>query len=79
MAVLEPHESEMVLLGAAILGAVAAEEYPGLEVATRAMAGRARVVQPRPETSDYHRRKYAVFQRMLCDQRAYREIMVEGN
>lgn len=32
MPVLEPVESEMVLLGAAILGAMAAKEYTSLEV-----------------------------------------------
>lgn len=73
--VLEPIETEMVLLGSAMLGALSAGAYPTLRAASEAMAGTARIVLPRTETASYHARKYAVFMRMLQDQRAYKALM----
>lgn len=70
------HEPEMVLLGAAMLGACAAGEYASLASASVAMAGGpAIVMQPVAGGAAYHERKYRVFLRMLDDQRAYRAIM----
>lgn len=73
--VLEPVESEMVLLGAAILAAMSAQEYGSLREASEAMAGTANVVRPREKSAAYHKRKYAVFLKMLQDQRDYKELM----
>lgn len=71
-----PKEPESVLLGSAMLGAVAAGEYADLEAAMAAMSGAARIVSPtQGATAEFHQAKYAVFQRMHEDQLAYREIM----
>jgi FGGY-family pentulose kinase len=70
-----PREPEAVLLGSALLGAVAAGRYPNILAAMSAMSGAREVTEPRRETAAYHARKYAVFQRMHADQLAYRAIM----
>lgn len=75
MPVLFPHEPEMVLVGAGILGAYAAGKYASLEAASAAMAGRAEVIRPRAGCTEYHRQKYRVFLKMLNDQQEYRKIM----
>jgi FGGY-family pentulose kinase len=75
-AVALPEEPDAVLLGAAVLAAVAAELYPTIDAGMAAMT-RARIaVQPSGrEVHDYHAAKYAVFQRMHDDQLAYRSLM----
>jgi len=71
-----PAEPEAVLLGAAMLGAVAAGTHADLEHAMGAMNNAARVIDPnRDEVSDYHARKHRVFHRMYEDQIAYRSLM----
>lgn len=71
-----PEESEAVLLGAAMLGAVAAGHYPGLSEAMAAMSRAGRVIEPsRGAVRRYHDAKYGVFQRMHADQLAYRGLM----
>lgn len=73
--VLFPRETEMVLVGAAILGACAAGMFTSLEAASLAMAGAAEVIRPRADCTEYHQRKYAVFLKMCDDQKEYRKIM----
>ena len=70
-----PREPEAVLLGAAMLGAVAAGAYRDLESAMMRMNTPDRVVAPRAATRAFHERKHAVHTRMLADQRAYRGLM----
>lgn len=71
-----PDQDEPVLLGSAILGAVAAAAYPTLEKAMSAMSGPATVIAPRGgEVASYHARKYKVFLRMQDDFSTYRELM----
>ncbi|WP_043360641.1 FGGY-family carbohydrate kinase [Belnapia sp. F-4-1] len=70
-----PEEPEAVLLGAAMLGAVAAGLHPGLPAAMAAMSRAGEVIRPDPATWRYHEAKYAVFRRMQADQMAYRTIM----
>ncbi len=70
-----PEEPEAVLLGAAMLGAVAAGLHPGLPAAMAAMGRAGEVITPDPATRRYHEAKYAVFRRMQADQQAYRKIM----
>jgi FGGY-family pentulose kinase len=70
-----PKEAEAVLLGSAILGAVAAKAYPTILEAMTAMTAVANAIQPNAATAEYHRRKYQVYHRMYDDQMAYREIM----
>lgn len=72
-------EPEAVLLGAAILGAVAGGVYPGIWAAMAAMSQVGQVVRPAAgAVGRYHDAKYAVFQRLYADQMAYRALM-EGS
>lgn len=73
--VLVPEESEMVLVGSAMLGACAAKFYPSLELASRGMASSCEAVHPNPAIHDYHERKYKVFRQMVEDQLKYKRIM----
>ncbi|MCC9608950.1 FGGY-family carbohydrate kinase [Blastopirellula sp. JC732] len=71
-----PQESESVLLGSAMLGAVASGDHSNLLSAMAAMSGVSRVLEPTSgPTAAYHQAKYEVFQRMHDDQLAYRELM----
>lgn len=70
-----PAEPEAVLLGAAILGAVAGAAFPGIRAAMAAMSRAGRIIPANPATAEYHARKYAVFQRMHADHLAYRTFM----
>jgi FGGY-family pentulose kinase len=69
-------EPEAVLLGAAMIGAVAAGRYPSLLAAMGAMNEAGEVVSPTPgEMERYYDAKYRVFQRMYADQMAYRALV----
>jgi FGGY-family pentulose kinase len=69
-------EPEAVLLGAAMLGAVAAGAYPSLLAAMGAMNESAAIVTPSGgEVERYYEGKYRVFLRMHGDQLAYRALM----
>jgi FGGY-family pentulose kinase len=71
-----PKEPEAVLLGSAMLGAVAAGDQATLVDAMGTMSQAARVIEPtRGAVAAYHDAKYAVFQRMFEDQMAYRGLM----
>jgi FGGY-family pentulose kinase len=74
-----PREPEAVLLGAAILGVVAAGDRPSVLDAMRAMSAVEKVIEPaRGPIAQYHERKHAVFQRMYQDFIAYRGLMSGG-
>jgi FGGY-family pentulose kinase len=60
-----PKEPEAVLLGAAILGAVAAGEYGDVLSAMRAMSGVDKVYRSDPSTRDFHDNKYAIYMDMV--------------
>jgi FGGY-family pentulose kinase len=71
-----PKEPEAVLLGSAMMGAVAAGDYPSLVAAMGAMSAAHRVVEPAGgDVAQYHDRKYLVFHQMYEDQVSYGEIM----
>lgn len=70
-----PRENEAVLLGAAMLGAVAAGLFSDLAAAMAAMSGVGATIEPAPDAQMYHARKYAVFHRLFADQMAYRALM----
>ena len=71
-----PREPEAVLLGAAILGAVAGGAHPSIRDAMLAMSHSGTVIRPGQDAiRRYHDAKYAVFQRMYRDQLAYRALM----
>jgi FGGY-family pentulose kinase len=69
-------EPEAVLLGAAMLGAVAAGIYPSLLAAMGAMNEAGAITLPTPgDGGNFYDAKYKVFQRMYADQMAYRALM----
>lgn len=76
--VIIPKETEAVLLGAAILGAVGAGEFPDVPRAMRSMCGIGRVLRPDPSTFSFHGAKYGVFKAMYSFQKEIRERMREA-
>jgi FGGY-family pentulose kinase len=68
-------EPEAVLLGSAVLGAVASGAFPHVLAAMNAMNASHRVIVPAEKTKSYHQRKYAVFHRMHADFMNYRSLM----
>ncbi|MFT3765295.1 MAG: FGGY-family carbohydrate kinase [Minicystis sp.] len=74
-----PAEPEAVLLGAAILGAVASGDRPSVLAAMAAMNRAGRVIEPAGGAiGRYFDAKYRVFHRMHDDQLAYRALMTEN-
>lgn len=74
--VIVPDQAEPVLLGSAMLGAVAAGDCSSLDAAMRSMSGPANVIEPRGgEIARYHDAKYAVFRRIQDDYAAYYALM----
>ena len=71
-----PEEREAVLLGSAILGAVASGYFGSVVEAMAAMTRAGKIIKPAAGVvKEYHKTKYRVFQRMYEDQIVYREIM----
>ncbi|MDA0745418.1 MAG: FGGY-family carbohydrate kinase [bacterium] len=70
--VLLPKEPEAVLLGSAILGAVAAGVFMSIPEAMEAMCHAGEVVEPRVETKEYHGWKYEQQRAMYGQQVARR-------
>ena len=71
-----PREPEAVLLGSAILGAVASGAHPTIVAAMGAMSGASAIVEPTGgPVAAYHDAKYRVYLRMHDDQLAYRAQM----
>ena len=71
-----PQEPEAVLLGAAVLGAVAGGAYADIPGAMAAMSRAGTQILPQDgPVRAYHDAKYAVVQRMYADQLAYRALM----
>jgi FGGY-family pentulose kinase len=74
--VILPEEPEAVLLGSAMLGAVACGDQPSVEAAMGVMSRPGRIIEPaRGAVADYHDAKRRVYQRMLEHQRMYAELM----
>ena len=66
-----PKEPEAVLLGSAILGAVASGDFSSILDAMAGMNDIGNVIQPDSGgVSEYHQAKYLVFQKMYDDQMA---------
>jgi FGGY-family pentulose kinase len=71
-----PKEPEAVLLGSAILGAVASGDQPSITAAMTEMSAPGRVVEPtKGVVREYHDAKYSVFKRLYKDQLDYRKLM----
>lgn len=67
--------TDAVLLGCAILAAVATGAYPSVLEAMRAMSPRAEVIRPNAARRAFHEAKYGVFKRMYEHQQEYRQLM----
>ncbi|KAB7691474.1 MAG: FGGY-family carbohydrate kinase [Plesiomonas shigelloides] len=77
-AMLLPEESEAVLLGSAMLGAVASGFYADIPDAMNAMSRIGKTVTPQANKSKrYYDAKYRVFQQMYTDDCRYKEMMTE--
>lgn len=71
-----PREPEAVLLGAAILGAVASGHFATIPKAMRSMSAAGQVFEPAGgEIARYHEAKHRVFHRMYEDLMAHRSLM----
>ena len=70
-------DSESVMLGAAMLAAVAAGKFTSVFEAMRAMSPNAETIEPNFDSRDFHERKYRVFKLMYEHQQEYREIINE--
>ncbi|KAL9442452.1 hypothetical protein AB3S75_020876 [Citrus x aurantiifolia] len=75
-----PRENESVLLGAAILGAVAAKRYSSLIEAMKAMNAAGLVIHPSkdPKVKKYHDAKYLIFRELYEQQVSQRSIMAQA-
>jgi FGGY-family pentulose kinase len=71
-----PSEPEAVLLGSALLGAVAAGDFPSVIAGMGALNRAGEVIEPAGgNIARYHNARYRIFHRMYEDQLAYRELM----
>jgi ribulose kinase len=68
-------ESEVMILGASILAAVAAKKYETIFGAMTAMSSVESVVSPNFESFQFHSKKFNVFQEMYQDQLKYQNLM----
>lgn len=70
-----PDQMEAVLIGAAVLGACASQDYSSIQEAMGKMAKVGRIVQPDDELQSFYERKYKVFLRLFAHQREYQALM----
>jgi FGGY-family pentulose kinase len=70
-----PKEPEAVLLGTAIIAAVAAGEFADILQGMRSMSHAAKVVHPDSSTSSFHKAKYKIFKEMYDFQRSIHQKM----
>ncbi|KAM9322659.1 FGGY carbohydrate kinase domain-containing protein [Pholidichthys leucotaenia] len=70
-----PDQMEAVLVGAAVLGACASQDYGSIQQAMRKMAKVGKVVQPDHKLKSFYERKYKVFLRLFSHQREYEALM----
>ncbi len=74
-----PKEPEAVLLGAAVLGAVASGNFPGVLPAMAAMNAADKVIAPaKGRIARYHAAKHKVFHRLHANFLAYRRLMAKA-
>ena len=70
-----PREPEAVLLGSAMLAAVAGGAYPSLVDAMQGMASAGEVIRPDPRTAAYHEARFAIFRELYRQQLGRRKTM----
>ncbi|XP_019967843.1 FGGY carbohydrate kinase domain-containing protein isoform X2 [Paralichthys olivaceus] len=73
-----PDQVEAVLIGAAILGACASQDFSTVQEAMEKMAKVGRVVKPDDKLQSFYQRKYKVFLRLYAHQREYQALMNDG-
>ncbi|KAK7329823.1 hypothetical protein VNO77_24003 [Canavalia gladiata] len=75
-----PRESESVLLGAAILGAVATRKYHSLSEAMKALNAAGQVIRPSddPKVKKYHDAKYQIFRGLYEQQLSFRSMIAQA-
>lgn len=69
-----PETDEPVLLGAAMLGAVASGHYPALKDAAAGMCRQGATIEPMAEASAFHARKYEAFRILQQGERRIRAL-----
>ncbi|XP_034559577.1 FGGY carbohydrate kinase domain-containing protein [Notolabrus celidotus] len=70
-----PDQMEAVLIGAAVLGACASQDYSTIQEAMKKMAKVGKVVHPDCELQSFYERKYKVFLQLFAHQREYQTLM----
>ena len=70
-----PEEPEAVILGSAMLGAVASGSHDSLESAMSSMSRPGSVIEPSEEAAAFHDAKYKIFHKLYEDQLAYEALM----
>ncbi|KAK7944778.1 hypothetical protein WMY93_000506 [Mugilogobius chulae] len=70
-----PDQMEAVLVGAAVLGACASQDYDSIQEAMAKMAKVGTVVWPDDKVKCFYKRKYCVFLRLVDHQREYQALM----
>jgi D-ribulokinase len=73
MAVAAPTSPEPVLLGSAMLGAVAAGHFPDIPAAMSAMSELGEVYHPRQDSADWHARRFIAYELLQEAGRAVRK------
>ncbi|KAK6159118.1 hypothetical protein DH2020_006432 [Rehmannia glutinosa] len=75
-----PRENESVLLGAAIVGAVASKKYSSVQEAMKALNAAGQVVYPSndPKVRKYHDAKYRIFRDLYGQQLSHRSMMTDA-
>ncbi|XBH62058.1 hypothetical protein VPH35_116371 [Triticum aestivum] len=75
-----PRENESVLLGASVLGAVAAKKFSGIHDAMKSMNAAGKVVHPSsdPRVKKYHDAKYKIFRSLYEQQLSHRSTMAQA-
>jgi FGGY-family pentulose kinase len=70
-----PAEPDAVLLGTAMLAAVASGAYTDVPTAMQAMSARGSVIRPNPETNAYHAARFGIFRELYQEQKRRRAQM----
>ncbi|MBC2602158.1 FGGY family pentulose kinase [Puniceicoccus vermicola] len=73
-----PAEPEAVILGSAMLGAVASGNCSSVQEAMAQMSRPGKIIDPQTESSTYHDAKYRVFHRLYEDQLAYQSLIKDS-
>lgn len=75
-----PRENEPVLLGAAILGAVASKKYATIRDAMKSLSAAGQVIYPSkdPKVKKYHDAKYRIFRELYEQQLSHRSLVREA-